>query len=539
MPHPHPHTHAHGHDEVRLVHSSYVPDHDHEHDEDPGRIEDNPIWQQDNVTLHSVGIDIGSSGTQVLFSRLFLRRIGEELTSRYLVVRRETLHRSPVWLTPYASETMIDAGALGALVDEAYGAAAIRPEDVDTGVVILTGEALRRRNASAIASVLAAKGGDLVTATAGHHMEARLAAYGSGAVRASYEAGTRVLTVDIGGGTTKLALVDHGRVEATAAVHIGGRLQVTAPDGRIERLAPAGRDHARRAGFDWDPGSRVAEADLDAVAASMADLLVRALLTPHEVKDLYLTDPLPDLGRLDGVVFSGGVAEYVYGREHRDFGDLGRRVGSRLRAAAEDGALGVPLLPAGECIRATAVGASEYSVQLSGNTGHISSPDALLPRRNLAVVCPAHTPGDEVDTAALAEAIRRRLHETDTEAPDRDVALALSWHGPPSYERLLPFARGIRDGLAARTTAGRPVYVVLDGDVAMTLGRLLTDELGLPGDVLVLDGITLQDFDYVDLGRVRHPSGTVPVTIKSLVFAERPTAAPGDRSGRPRSVTNQ
>ncbi|GDY48622.1 reactivating factor for ethanolamine ammonia lyase [Streptomyces antimycoticus] len=536
---PHPHTHAHGHEGVRLVHSSYVPDHDHEHDEDPGRIEDNPIWQQDNVTLHSVGIDIGSSGTQVLFSRLFLRRIGEELTSRYLVVRRETLHRSPVWLTPYASETMIDAGALGALVDEAYGAAAIRPEDVDTGVVILTGEALRRRNASAIASVLAAKGGDLVTATAGHHMEARLAAYGSGAARASYEAGTRVLTVDIGGGTTKLALVDHGRVEATAAVHIGGRLQVTGPDGRIERLAPAGRDHARRAGFDWDLGSRVAEADLDAVAASMADLLVRALLTPHEVRDLYLTDPLPDLGRLDGVVFSGGVAEYVYGREHRDFGDLGRRLGSRLRAAAEDGALGVPLLPAGECIRATAVGASEYSVQLSGNTGHISSPDALLPRRNLAVLCPAYAPGDEVDTAALAEAIHRRLREADAEDPDRDVALALSWHGPPSYERLLPFARGVRDGLAARTAAGRPVYVVLDGDVAMTLGRLLTDELGLPGDVLVLDGITLQDFDYVDLGRVRHPSGTVPVTIKSLVFAEQPTAVPGDRSGQPRAVTNQ
>ncbi|MZG17542.1 recombinase, partial [Streptomyces sp. SID5914] len=168
QPHRQHHEHDHEHDEVRLVHSPHVPDHDHDHDEDPGRIEDNPIWQQDNVTLHSVGVDIGSSGTQVLFSRLFLRRIGEELTSRYLVVRRETLHRSPVWLTPYASETMIDAGALGALVDEAYDAAGVDPRDVDTGVVILTGEALRRRNAAAIASVLAAKGGDLVTATAGH-----------------------------------------------------------------------------------------------------------------------------------------------------------------------------------------------------------------------------------------------------------------------------------------------------------------------------------------------------------------------------------
>jgi ethanolamine utilization protein EutA (predicted chaperonin) len=156
-------------------------------------------------------------------------------------------------------------------------------------------------------------------------------------------------------------------------------------------------------------------------------------------------------------------------------------------------------------------------VQLSGNTCWISDPDTLLPRRNLQVLRPAYVPGEVVDSAALASAIRRHLEVLDAGAAD--VALALSWSGPPRYQRLLAFARGIHDGLAGR---GRPVYVVLDGDVAMTLGRLLCEELGVTTDVLVVDGLTLRDFDYVDIGRVRYPSNTVPVTIKSLVFEAAP-----------------
>jgi len=167
-------------------------DPDHEHDEPDLPLAENPIWQQDNVTLHSVGIDIGSSGTQVAFSRLVLRRRGEDLTSRYVVVARETLFESELQLTPYTDDLQIDAIRLGQMLDVAYAGARRQPEDVDTGVVILTGEALRRRNAERIASVVAERAGDLVCATAGHHMEAMLAAYGSGAVLASHEAGNRI-----------------------------------------------------------------------------------------------------------------------------------------------------------------------------------------------------------------------------------------------------------------------------------------------------------------------------------------------------------
>src|SRR5882757_7819827 len=263
-------------------------DHDHDHfdiaDERP--LEENPIWIQDHVTLVTVGIDIGSSGTQVIFSRINLRRYGEDLTSRYYVVSRETLYQSPVALTPYSSEVRIDDAGLGKIIDDAYAGAKLHPDQIDTGAVILTGEALRRENAEGIAKILSEQGGEFVCATAGHHMESMLAAYGSGASRVSHDENKRILNIDIGGGTTKLSVVEKGHVIATAAFHVGGRLQVVDDKGTIVRLDPAGRYHARQAGFDWHKGDVIDVRDLDKVAATMADELVAALVArplPHAV----------------------------------------------------------------------------------------------------------------------------------------------------------------------------------------------------------------------------------------------------------------
>ena len=517
------HTHAEGEDH----------DHDHDHFEVDGPIEDNPIWIQDHVTLKSVGIDVGSSGTQVIFSRLNLRRLGEELSSRYYVVSRETLFQSPVSLTPYHSEERIDERRLGDIIDEAYDAAGVHPDDIDTGVVILTGEALRRENAQAIAGVIAEHGGEFVCATAGHHMEAMLAAYGSGAAKTSYDAGSRLLNIDIGGGTTKLALLEKGTVLATAAIHVGGRLQVVDDAGRITRLDPAGRHHAERAGFRWAVGDSADPAELDRVASLMADTLVRALTVrplPADVERLYLTDEISDLGHLDGIILSGGVAEYVYGRETRDFGDLGLRLGRAVRERIDGGRLPWRLLPAAECIRATALGASEYSVQLSGNTTYISDPGLLLPRRNLQVLQPPVLFGETIDPAALEEAIRAHRMAFDLLDSESEFALAFRWTGAPAYERIAAFAEGIRRGLADRIAAGRPIFVMLDGDIAQTLGAILREELGIASEVLVIDGVSLWDFDFIDLGRIRLPSRTVPVSIKSLVFSEDP------RGPRPRQL---
>ncbi|HMA51607.1 MAG TPA: ethanolamine ammonia-lyase reactivating factor EutA [Magnetospirillaceae bacterium] len=508
-------------------------DYDHDHDDfgDPGDLEDNPIWLQDHVSLTSVGIDIGSSGTQVIFSRIKLRRLGEDLSSRYFVTARDTLFLSPVALTPYESDRRIDQGLLGAIIDDAYNAARVGPEDIDTGAVILTGEALRRENAEAIAGILAERGGDFVCATAGHNMEAMLAAFGSGAAALSRETGRRILNIDIGGGTTKLGVVEEGRVAATAAFHVGGRLQVVDGDGRIVRLDPAGRALAARAGFSWSLGDRVSPADLDRLADSMAEAVIAAVLDEAGARELYLTDPLPGLEGIGGVMFSGGVAEYVYRREERDFGDLGRRLGTALRKRLDAGALPWELLPPRECIRATALGASEYSVQLSGNTLFLSDHTALLPRRNLQIVRPPCDLSGAIEAAAVATAIRTHLASFDLDGIETELGLAFHWQGPPSYERVAAFARGVADGLAGRIAAGRPLYLILDSDLAQTLGTILHHEMGLGCPLLVIDGVLLWDFDYIDLGKIRLPSHTIPVTVKSLLFTEDPRRPAPPRHG--------
>ena len=492
-------------------------DHDHDHDLPPGPLEENPLWQQDNIVLSSVGIDIGSAGTQVIFSRLHMRRMGEDLSSRYFVVKRETLYESPVALTPYASDVRIDEDALGRIIDEAYSRAGIHPDAVDAGSVILTGEALRRENARAIGEVLAEKGGEFVCATAGHHMEAMLAAYGSGAAKVSHDRGMRVLNVDIGGGTTKLAVIEHGEVLETAAFHVGGRLLVVDADGRITRLDPQGQKLAREAGFDWKLGDKVPDGALDTVAAWMAEAVCTAILGDRH---LYLTEPLRNLSAIGGVMFSGGVGEYVYGREARDFGDLGRRLGLELRKRLDR----IPgkLLPAGECIRATAFGASEYSVQLSGNTVYISQPGELLPRRNLQVLQPPVKLDGEIVPEKVAAAVKRHFAGFDVVEGEGEVALAFRWRGEPSFERLSAFARAITLSLPNTLQRKKPLYLILDGDIANTLGGILKDDWQIGSELLVIDGVALRDFDYIDLGRIRMPSHTVPVTIKSLVFSQDP-----------------
>jgi ethanolamine utilization protein EutA len=278
----------------------------------------------------------------------------------------------------------------------------------------------------------------------------------------------------------------------------------------------------------------------------MADDLVAALTQnePEEaVLDLYLTDPIGPLENIQGILCSGGVAEYIYRREARDFGDLGRKLGLALRARIDAGTLPWPLLPDSQGIRATALGCSEFTAQLSGNTGYISDADALLPRRNLKVLRPEFNFREPFDPQALAMAIRTHLEKFELDPLDAQLVLAFHWDGIPRYRNIRAFAQGICLALGQRVARGLPCYVILDADIAMTLGGILHSEFMSACDVLVVDGLALWDFDSVDIGRVRRPSMTVPVTIKSLIFGDvaggarrrelihhQPRAAAGARS---------
>jgi ethanolamine utilization protein EutA len=492
-------------------------DHDHDHDDDGHDVLDPNSKALELVPLVSMGLDIGSSGTQIVFSRLTMRGPGEPVAMRRQAKSRETLYLSPVSLTPFADGETIDTDRLRAIVDRAYGAAGLTPDDIETGAVIMTGAAARRANAQAIMAMLSTEGGELVAAVAGDHMEAMLAAYGSGAVERSRRDGSRIVNVDVGGATTKFALIEDGRIRATAAMHGGGRLMAIDRQDTIIRLDPQGAAFAARAGIDWHIGATAQRDDMQRVADEIADAIAAAL-SSSPAQASFITDPLPQLSALDGALFSGGVAEYVYGRETRDFGDLGWRLGRALRARCDSGAISWPLLPAGECIRATALGASEFSVQMSGRTCCITSHAALLPRRNLPVIQPPFTFSGDIDAAALAKAIRTHREAFGDDDPTREMAFAFRWRGDPSWERLRACGEGIAAGLADRIATGGPLFLMIEGDAALNLGAMLRQELKIENEILVIDGIVLRDFDYVDLGRIRLPSGMLPVTVKTLVF---------------------
>src|SRR5262249_15381769 len=250
---------------------------------------------------------------------------------------------------------------------------------------------------------------------------------------------------------------------------------------------------ARLAGFEWKLGQSVKPEELDHLGEWMAEALCQSILHGAN-RNLYLTEPLPYLAGIQGVMFSGGVGEYVYGNEERDFGDLGKRMGLALRRRLDAGSLPWPLLPAGECIRATAFGASEYSVQLSGNTVYVSQPGELLPRKNLQVLQPPVSLSGDIDPDKMSAAVRKHLEDFDLNVGESDFALAFGWSGAPSYERLSAFARGLTLALARSIERGRPLYLILDGDVAQTVGAILKEDWGIASEVLVLDGITLRDF---------------------------------------------
>jgi ethanolamine utilization protein EutA len=480
-------------------------------------------WSADNVELTTVGIDIGSSTSHLMFARVHLQRLSTALSSRFVVVDRQVLWQSPILLTPYLPDFTIDTGALAAFVARAYGEAGLARAEIDSGAVILTGEALKRKNARAIADLFAEEAGKFVCASAGHHMECQMAAHGSGAVRISKTRGVNLLNVDIGGGTTKFALIERGQVRATAAIEVGGRLLVEAPGQGLVRLEQPARTIADSLGIDLALGQPLAHADRHRLVARMAELVAAMIErgAPDELaRRLLVTDPWPAALTelpIDAITFSGGVAEYLYRRETGRFGDLGADLAHDLRHALADGRVSLPVWDPGQGIRATVVGAAQFSVQVSGNTIAISDPESL-PLHNLPVMACDFPLGDAVDPRAIAHEVRAALARSDWEEGSSPVALAFPWRGDPLHARLHAVAEGICAALPNTLKAGLPIVLLIDGDIAMSLGRVIRHEIAPGAGVIAIDGVQLKQFDYVDIGRVIEVTNVVPIVIKSLLF---------------------
>ena len=503
-------------------------DHAHEMSLDArGRLVEH-IWKIENVELATVGIDIGSSTSHLMFAVVRLQRKTQALSSQFVVVERKVLWKSPILLTPFLDDGSIDAAALGAFVRDCYRHAGIAPDSIDTGAVILTGEAIKRTNARAMAELFAEDAGRFVCASAGHHLESVLAAHGSGAVAMSRDTSQAILNVDIGGGTTKLALVDAGKVVSTCAFAVGGRLIAFDGEGRVARLDESARIAARHAHVHLAVGEKPAQGDLTRVVDALAEAaitLIRGDRASGLAAELLLTDPLQRPREPQGVAFSGGVSEYLYGREAHDYGDIARLLAERIRLACASGRIAWRVSEPPEGIRATVIGASQFTVQVSGKTIHVGD-GACLPLRNVPVVAPVLALGDPICVEAVARAIQAALARTPLD-DERPVALALAWSGEPYHARLRALAEGIALAMATAHRPAPPLVLMIDGDVGRTLGHVLQHELTLARDVVCIDGIQLKEFDFVDIGAVIRPADVVPVVIKSLLFPGGAATAAG------------
>jgi ethanolamine utilization protein EutA len=480
------------------------------------------LVEEDEIVVLSVGVDIGSSTSHLVFSRIVLER----LDSRYVVSARETFYQSDILLTPYSAAEDIDAQALGAFIARQYQDANVDPDEIDTGALILTGVAVRRRNARNIGELFARQAGKMVAVSAGDSLETVMAAHGSGAVARSIRDKATVMNIDVGGGTSKIAICCDGRVSDVTAVDVGARLVCLDAHGQVVRLEEAGRRFGAELGLDLEVGRQLSPEGGVRLAALLADKLFEAAMGGNPSVSgggLLRLDPLTGSTSIDQVTFSGGVAEYIYGREAQSYGDLGADLAHEIRARIPR--FGAKLERSNEGIRATVIGASQYTTQVSGSTIFVS-PFEALPLRNVPVIAPALAlDAEEIDVTAIASAIGTVLRRLDLIDTDTPVALFVPWRGSATFQRLENFCRGVIAGLAGVLARGHPLVLAGDGDVGGLMGIHLREELGLSNPIISVDGLELKEFDYIDIGTMLPNSGAVPVVIKSLIFPA--SAAPG------------
>jgi ethanolamine utilization protein EutA len=316
-------------------------------------------------------------------------------------------------------------------------------------------------------------------------------------------------------------LVEKGQLVHTAAVEVGGRLIAWDDEGRLVRIEGPALRHAAKAGIKLERGKKISEEEITKLVETMADVLVPLILqqTPEGlVKELLVTEPLPADPKPFAITFSGGVSEYIYGRETAVYRDVGRPLAEAISRRLKDKRIPYKVYDPGAGIRATVIGASQFSVQVSGNTISISNQEAL-PVRNVPVLHPKLDLSGDINASAVTGEIRKAIDRFDFQEGEQAVALAFRWQGDPLHARLKGLADGICDAMPHTIAGKTPLVLMLDGDVGKTLGVILKRECNVATDIISIDGVQLKEFDFVDIGEMIRPTNVVPLVIKSLLFS--------------------
>lgn len=470
--------------------------------------------------ITSVGIDIGTSTTQLIFSKLTIENRASSYTvPRIGIVEKEVTYRSQIYFTPLLSQSEIDADGVKKIIQDEYQKAGMKPEDLKTGAVIITGETARKQNANTVLAALSDMAGDFVVATAGPDLESVLSAKGAGADKLSEEHREVVANVDIGGGTSNIAFFKKGVPKGTCCLDIGGRL-IKIENGRITYIYPTIQELADRHQIRIQVGDPADEAILYRVCEAMAGQLAMALhvAEPDELHAKMYTnggDSLPETPQIAALTYSGGVADCIYQEKQGDiyqYGDIGVLLG---RAVKNNPSLQrLKIYPAAETIRATVVGAGTQTTNVSGST--ISYADHKLPIKNIPVLkIPAE---EECEPASFKNAVRSRLPLYETDGALEQIAIAFSGNYHTSFQEIQELAGMITESAEEIIKGPYPLILVIENDIAKVLGNAVNIFLEHKKDVICIDGIYAKDGDYIDIGEPVAAGRVVPVVIKTLIF---------------------
>ena len=477
----------------------------------------------DKTAILSVGIDVGTSTTQVVFSKLQMDNAGGYFSvPRVAIVDKEVVYKSEVYMTPLKTDVLIDTDALRNIVAAEFRKAGYRPEDTDSGAVIITGESARKENSDAVLKSLSDFAGDFVVSAAGPDMESLIAGKGSGAWQYSIDHHCRVANMDIGGGTTNVVLFEDGETLARGCLDIGGRLICMNPQGIITKVSPAAAVMAQAAGVSVSVGDRCDELKLTAVTRQMAaalnaylgvgtkdiDAILRQIKTPGS-SDF----PVPE--KVQAVFFSGGVADLIY-HESADtwaYGDIGVLLGRAIRESRLF--TDFQKMEPGETIRATVVGAGTYTTTISGST--ITYSDDIFPLKNIPVI----KLDEELQEACFAgetEPVIRRIQWVLGQNDEEHFILAMPGKRNPGYMEMKRAAASIRQIMDRVQPPGEPILLVIESDIAKAMGQMIRQQPDLKRQVVAIDSIHVEDGEYVDMGKPMMNGMVIPVVVKTLIF---------------------
>lgn len=477
----------------------------------------------DKTAILSVGIDVGTSTTQVVFSKLQMDNAGGYFSvPRVAIVDKEVVYKSEVYMTPLKTDVLIDTEALRDIVAAEFRKAGYRPEDTDSGAVIITGESARKENSDAVLKSLSDFAGDFVVSAAGPDMESLIAGKGSGAWQYSMDHHCRVANLDIGGGTTNVVLFEDGETLARGCLDIGGRLICMNPQGIITKVSPAAAVMAQVAGVSVSVGDRCDELKLTAVTRQMAaalnaylgvgtkdiDAILRQIKTPGS-SDF----PVPE--KVQAVFFSGGVADLIY-HESADtwaYGDIGVLLGRAIRESRLF--TDFQKMEPGETIRATVVGAGTYTTTISGST--ITYSDDIFPLKNIPVI----KLDEELQEACFAgetEPVIRRIQWVLGQNDAERFILAMPGKRDPGYTEMKRAAAAIRQIMDRVQPPGEPILLVIESDIAKAMGQMIRQQPDLKRQVVAIDSIHVEDGEYVDMGKPMMNGMVIPVVVKTLIF---------------------